>query len=153
MHMGLPNLGRHVHVCTYSPPYGIVPSELEDTFPFMHTQAPEEPDPETLKAMADTVRIYVTKHRGYRSLVIVHSSKDWQTRFARMCNHICRGLQVRFSSWSDHELSNLRIEILGNQKGYLGKTITRKLTKKEIVGFISAHSQERRLGKTARLRY
>jgi len=153
MHMGLTNLGRHVHVCTYSPPYGIVPSELEDTFPFMHTQAPEEPDPETLKAMADTVRIYLTKHRGYRSLVIVHSSKDWQTRFARMCSHICRGLQVRFSSWSGHELSNLRIEILGNQKGYLGKTITRKLMKKGIVGFTSAHSQERRLRKTARLRY
>ena len=127
--LGFAKLNRHVHICLYSPPYGIVPSELEDTFPFMHTEAPEEPDPETLKAMAKSVRVYLEEHRGYRSLVIVHSSKDWQMRFARICSHICRSIGVRFSSRSSHELPNLGREMLGNRKRYLGKTTSGKLTK------------------------
>ncbi len=130
-HMEPDSVGRRVHVCLYSPPYGIVPAELEDTFPFTHTEIPEEPDPETLETMAETVRIYFAKNKAYRSLVIVHSGKDWQTRYAIMCGRICRGMGLRFSSCSRQELSNVRIQILGNQK-YPEKTARRRLKKRKL---------------------
>lgn len=97
MHAGLTSADRDKHVFLYAPPYGIVPSELEETFPFMHTEIPREPDPDTLKAMAEAVRVYFTENKSYRSLVVVHANKDWQMRFARMCGRICRSMGLGFS--------------------------------------------------------
>jgi 7-cyano-7-deazaguanine tRNA-ribosyltransferase len=130
--MELVHSGRKVHVCLYCPPYGIVPSELEDTFPFMHTEFPEEPDAGTINAMADAIRIYLSKNKAYRSLVFVHSNKHWQTRLGKMCRHVCRGMGLAFSSHDHHKLSNLTIEILGNQKTYPDKAVTNKLARKRL---------------------
>ena len=129
--MHLVDLGHKVHVCLYCPPYGIVPSELEDTFPFMHTEFPDEPDAETIKAMAEAIRIYLAKNKAYRSLVFVHSNKPWQTRLGRMCGHICRGMGLKFSCHGHHKLSDLTIEIVGNHKRYRDKTATNRLTRRK----------------------
>jgi len=132
MHAELTGVGRGTHVCLYSPPYGIVPSELEDTFPFMHTEIPGEPDPETLKTMAEAVRKYLTKNRSYRSIVVVHSNVDWQRRFARMCGRICRGKGLRFSNYNVQKPSDIRIEILVNKKKYTDRTDKRKMTRRKL---------------------
>jgi 7-cyano-7-deazaguanine tRNA-ribosyltransferase len=129
--MELVDLGHKVHVCLYCPPYGIVPSELEDTFPFMHTEFPDEPDAGTIKAMAEAIRIYLAKNKAYRSLVFVHSNKPWQIRFGRMCEHICRGMGLKFSCHGHHKLSDLTIEIVGNHKRYRDKTVTNRLTRRK----------------------
>ena len=123
--------GQNVHVCLYCPPYGIVPSELEDTFPFMHTEFPEQPDAGTIKAMAEAIRMYLVKNKAYQSLVFVHSNNPWQKRLGRMCAHTCRGMGLEFSCHGRQKLSNLPIEILGNQKRYRDKTATNKLARKK----------------------
>jgi len=128
--MQLVDSNNKVHVCLYCPPYGIVPSELEDTFPFMHTEFPDEPDVETIKAMAEAIRTYLAKNKAYRSLVFVHSNKPWQTRFGRMCGHICRRMGLKFSYHSRHKLSDLPIEIVGNHKGHRDKTAANRLTRR-----------------------
>jgi len=105
-HRGRAAVSRRTHVCLYFSPYGLVPSELEDTFPFSQTETPPDPDQETLAAMAETVQNYLIRNRRYRSLVLVRSSKEWHARFARMCRRICSKLGVRFSSCSDQGISN-----------------------------------------------
>jgi 7-cyano-7-deazaguanine tRNA-ribosyltransferase len=125
--------GHNVHVCLYCPPYGIVPSELEDTFPFMHTEFPEEPDAGTVKAMAEAVRIYLAKNKTYESLVFVHSNSLWQKSFGRMCARTCRGMGLEFSFHGRRKPSNLRIEILDNRKRYReDKTATNKSARKKL---------------------
>jgi 7-cyano-7-deazaguanine tRNA-ribosyltransferase len=124
--------GRRTHNCLYSPPYGLVPSELEDTFPFSQTETLEEPDPETVAAMAETVQSYLTKNRTYQALVIVRSSKEWQLRFASLCRRICRKIGVRFSSQSEEEISSRRTETLSKEKRYLDKTGKRRPIEREL---------------------
>jgi len=122
----LTNVDRGMHLCLYRTPYGLVPSELEDTFPFSQTQSSEEPDPETLTEMAETVRAYLVKNRTYRALVLIRSDKEWQRRFARMCSHICRKVGVRFSSLRDRQISARRTEIL--TKRYEHKAVKTRRT-------------------------
>ena len=129
--MNLTGAGRGMHLCRYSPPYGLVPSELEDTFPFSQTETREEPDSETLAAMAETVQRYLTKNRRYQALVLVRSSKEWQLRFAGMCRRICRKIGVKFSSHIDMETSSGGTERLAKEKRYLDKTIKRRPTRRE----------------------
>lgn len=125
-HMSPAVVGRGTHVCLYFPPYGLVPSELEDTFPFSQTETLQDPDPETLAAMAETVQSYLIRNRGYKALVLMHSSKEWQIRFARMCRHICSKIGVKFSSYSGQRISNGLIEKTSKEKRYLGKMSKRR---------------------------
>jgi len=118
--------GRDGHVCLYSPPYGLVPSELEDTFPFSQTETLGEPDSETITAMAETVQSYLARNRRYRTLVLVRSSKEWQVRFAGLCRRICRKIGVRFSSHSEEEISRRGTETWSRQKRYLDRTCKRR---------------------------
>jgi 7-cyano-7-deazaguanine tRNA-ribosyltransferase len=122
----LKDLGRTTHICLYYPPYGIIPSELEDTFPFSQTESSEEPDPGTLTAMVETVRTYLVKNRHYRTLVLLRSDEEWQTRFAAMCRQVCRMLRVRFLTGSERKMSIGRVETLGKQKRYLDKASKRR---------------------------
>jgi predicted RNA-binding protein len=124
MRMELANADRGVHVCLYCPPYGLVPSELADAFPFMHTEVSGEPDAETIKAMAETVRIYLASKKAYKFLIVVHSNKRWQARFARLCGRICRRMDLRFSCHSDHGLLNPPTEKLGDHRKQMDKAIS-----------------------------
>jgi 7-cyano-7-deazaguanine tRNA-ribosyltransferase len=109
--------GRGIHVCLYTPPYGLVPSELEDTFPFSQTETLGEPGSETVTAMAETVRSYLAKNRRYRALVLVRSSKEWQVRFAGLCRRICKKIGVRFSSHSEEEISRRGQKLGAGKRG------------------------------------
>ncbi|HXZ98455.1 MAG TPA: tRNA guanosine(15) transglycosylase TgtA [Candidatus Acidoferrum sp.] len=124
MRMELANADRGVHVCLYSPPYGLVPSELADAFPFMHTEVSGDPDGETIKAMAETVRVYFASKKAYQSLIVVHSNKRWQKRFARLCGGICRRMDLRFSCRSDRGPLNSRTKKLGNHEKHLDRVVS-----------------------------
>jgi 7-cyano-7-deazaguanine tRNA-ribosyltransferase len=121
-----------IHVCLYCPPYGIVPSELEDTFPFMHTESTEEPDAGIVRAMAEAVHIYLAKKKAYESLVFVHSNRLWQKRLGRMCGRICRDMGLEFSIHGPQKPSNLPIQIQGNQRGYRDNTLAKKPPRKKL---------------------
>ncbi|WP_455363359.1 DUF5591 domain-containing protein, partial [[Eubacterium] cellulosolvens] len=129
--VNLTGVDRGMHVCLYFPPYGLVPSELEDTFPFSQTETRQEPDRETLAAMAETVQSYLSKNGRYQALVLVRSSREWQLRFANMCRRICRKIGVRFSSHSDKEIPSTMIEKRTKEKRYPDKTTKRRPTRRE----------------------
>lgn len=106
---------KGIHVCLYSPPYGLIPSELESTFPFSQTESQEDPDPETLKAMSKSVQTYLAKNRNYKMLIFLHSGKEWQVRFMRMCRRVCSTTKTRFHGHSDQRMPRGRIEILSRR--------------------------------------
>ncbi len=109
----VPKLCKGINLCTYSPPYGLIPSELDETFPFSQTEAPENPDRETLKAMSESVRAYLARNKNYRMLIVLHSSKEWQVRFSRMCSRICKTAKMSFHTYVTEKTPIGRIEILG----------------------------------------
>jgi len=100
--------GADTHVCVYTPPYGLVPLELKDTFPLSHSTTVVEPGAEMLRAMSETVRKYVARHKAYRGLILVISGRRWQTRFATMCESICKKARIRLSIRSESDVRNTR---------------------------------------------
>jgi len=128
--VGMTKAGKGAHVCLYSPPYGLVPSELQDTFPFSQTETLEEPDPEILKVMAKAVQSYLAKNRTYRAVVLVRSDRGWHVRYAGMCKSVCTKLRVRFSSVTDKEISSGLTGTAAKGKRYLGKNTKGKPVKR-----------------------
>jgi len=123
----LESVASGTHVWLYCPPYGVVPSELEDTFPFSQTEGLMDPDLGTVRAMAGTIEAFLAKNRIYRRLVLVRTGEKWQTDFAGICRRVCRKLGVKFSATSDHELLNGRIRILGRRNRYADKITRRRV--------------------------
>jgi 7-cyano-7-deazaguanine tRNA-ribosyltransferase len=56
-------IGDHtkiVHVCFYTPPFGVVPVELSETYPMSQFELPDPLDHETLEYVAEQVGDYIT---------------------------------------------------------------------------------------------
>jgi len=123
--LNLLGVDRITHVCLYSPPYGLVPSELIDTFPFSQTESPSEPDFDTLLMMVETLQRYLAQHRKYRTLALVRSNKEWQMRFARMCKRLCRKTGVRYSCYGEQEILTGLTGMLNKEKKHLHRTANR----------------------------
>jgi predicted RNA-binding protein len=117
---------RGIHVCLYSPPYGLIPSELDSTFPFSQTEAQEDPDPETLRAMSESVQAYLAKNRNYQMLIFLHSGKKWQVRFMRMCKRVCSMTKIRFRGYANQRIPGGRIEILSRRSKQVGTLYKRR---------------------------
>jgi 7-cyano-7-deazaguanine tRNA-ribosyltransferase len=128
----LAGLNRRFHMCFYSPPYGVVPLELEDTFPFSQTESTEEPDSETIVLMAESLREYLSKNRTYQTAVFVQSGEQWQNELAKSYRRACTSVDVEFLTFQEHEVTKRRIEIIGERKIITGKAAkTRKLKRRK----------------------
>jgi 7-cyano-7-deazaguanine tRNA-ribosyltransferase len=149
---GLAKLNHVVHVCLYSPPYGLVPSELEYTFPFSQTESLEVPDPETLTSMAETVQEYLAKHTNYQTLVVIRSSKEWQIRFAKKCERFCKRIGVRYSCYVEEITSRGLTGILNREKRHLTGFVKRRTLQKRRLELTGVGSKKI-AGKAARLRH
>ncbi|MEM3754912.1 MAG: DUF5591 domain-containing protein, partial [Candidatus Bathyarchaeia archaeon] len=57
-----------VHVCVYAIPYGIVPIEIDDTYPFSQTEVAFPPDFETIRSSIEQAIKYIKKSK-YKVLI------------------------------------------------------------------------------------
>nr|MDO8132899.1 tRNA guanosine(15) transglycosylase TgtA [Candidatus Njordarchaeum guaymaensis] len=60
---------RKVHVCTVSKFFGLVPMELDETYPLAQHEVPRTPDMESKKLISHTIRTYIKNHT-YKAAVI-----------------------------------------------------------------------------------
>ena len=63
-----------IHFCTYTPPYGVVPLELDETYPLSQFETSLPFDRETVNDMTEQIIEYVRTRNGYRSIIIQDSS-------------------------------------------------------------------------------
>jgi predicted RNA-binding protein len=60
---------RKVHVCTVSKFFGLIPMELDETYPLAQHEVPRTPDMESKKLISQTIRTYIKNH-SYKAAVI-----------------------------------------------------------------------------------
>jgi 7-cyano-7-deazaguanine tRNA-ribosyltransferase len=60
---------RKVHICTASKFFGLIPMELDETYPLAQHEVPRTPDMESKKLISQTIRTYIKNH-SYKAAVI-----------------------------------------------------------------------------------
>jgi len=60
---------RRVHICTVSKLFGLIPMELDETYPLAQHEVPKTPDLESRKLILHTIKSYIRNH-SYKALVI-----------------------------------------------------------------------------------
>ncbi|MBS7614171.1 tRNA guanosine(15) transglycosylase TgtA [Candidatus Bathyarchaeota archaeon] len=77
-----------VHLCVYTPPFGVVPSELKGVYPLSQNECAFPPDFETVEYVAERVAEYV-KAVGYEKTVMLAEHGTWQEKVAEMSKLLC----------------------------------------------------------------
>lgn len=78
------NVGE-VHICFYSPPFGVIPLELTETYPLYQYEYAYPPDDETIEYVVQRILEYIV-NTPYTSIVFLVERNSWAERVARMCS-------------------------------------------------------------------
>ncbi|MEM3745587.1 MAG: tRNA guanosine(15) transglycosylase TgtA [Candidatus Bathyarchaeia archaeon] len=68
-----------IHVCFYSPPFGIIPIELSETYPLYQYEYAYPPDAETVKYVAERILEYIAA-APYVKIIILMEKGSWSER-------------------------------------------------------------------------
>jgi predicted RNA-binding protein len=85
-----------VHICFYTVPYGVVPSELDDCYPLSQTEISLPVDDETKRYVIERVFDYVARTR-YKKILLVADSVIWSeltTRSSDIAKRLGKGTVV-----------------------------------------------------------
>ncbi len=82
-----------VAVLFYTPYFGIVPEDLEDTYPFSQCEAPETIDHSVIEDLAEELYRYIARARDRGSRIAIYYSKDilWSVEIASTIEKRIRG--------------------------------------------------------------
>ena len=101
-----------IHVCTYSAPFGVVPTELDDVYPISQNVMTYPPDRETTSYVARQVANYIQK-TGYEQVILLHDPVTWKGKVVTDCRRACRKRNVPFvllaerAPWAESTIEHL----------------------------------------------
>jgi len=95
-----------VHICVYGIPFGLIPIELDATYPLSQFEA-SEPDEETLNYAASIVYAYIISKRYEIVILLRVRNEDLGFLVALACDKACRKLGIPFF---DMEVDDIWIE-------------------------------------------
>jgi 7-cyano-7-deazaguanine tRNA-ribosyltransferase len=86
-----------LHVCTYTAPFGVVPTELDDIYPISQNEIASPFDAETLVDVAKQASEYIKKTQ-YRHVVLLREPKVWKGKMLAACRRACKKKQIPFTA-------------------------------------------------------
>ena len=101
-----------VHVCTYSAPFGVVPTELDDVYPVSQNVIAYPFDHETVNYVAQQVANYIKK-TGYEQVIVLRDPTVWKGKVGAACRRACKKRNVPFMSlrerdpWAESTIEHL----------------------------------------------
>ncbi|MEM1507383.1 MAG: tRNA guanosine(15) transglycosylase TgtA [Candidatus Bathyarchaeia archaeon] len=71
-----------IHVCFYSPPFGVIPIELSETYPLYQYEYAYPPDAETIEYVAEKILEYVAAS-PYRKIIVLVEKGSWNDKLVK----------------------------------------------------------------------
>ena len=84
-----------IHVCVYCAPFGVVPLELDETYPLSQHEVALPIDLETVDYVANQTREYIVRS-PYVSVVLLNDAKLWRNTIEKACKSACRTKGLAF---------------------------------------------------------
>jgi 7-cyano-7-deazaguanine tRNA-ribosyltransferase len=82
---------KRVHICTVSKFFGLIPMELDETYPLAQHEVPKTPDLESRLLIAHTIKTYVKNHR-YNAVALHVDHKVLGAKAVEGIMGLCRQL-------------------------------------------------------------
>jgi 7-cyano-7-deazaguanine tRNA-ribosyltransferase len=105
-----------VHICTYSAPFGVVPTELDDVYPVSQNVITYPFDNETTNFVAQQIEDYIQKG-DYDRVILLRDPTVWRGKIQTTCRRACKKSNVPFVTlrekepWTESTITHL-VEII-----------------------------------------
>ena len=84
-----------IHICIYTPPLGVVPTELDEVYPLSQHETALPPDKETIEYITKQIIEYIN-NTNYETIVLVNDPENWNKNVLNTCKKTCRRKNIKF---------------------------------------------------------
>ncbi|MEJ2241630.1 MAG: tRNA guanosine(15) transglycosylase TgtA [Candidatus Bathyarchaeota archaeon] len=84
-----------IHVCTYSAPFGVVPSELDGIYPISQNEIAFPLDLETINYVSEQVTHYIIT-TNYTQVILLRDPLIWKGKISAACKRSCKKKKILF---------------------------------------------------------
>jgi len=89
----IPEKTELIHVCTYTAPFGVVPTELDDVYPVSQNIMAFPCDNETIAHVAQQTQNYIVA-TDYEQVILLREPKVWKGKILSACKRGCKKKQI-----------------------------------------------------------
>ena len=100
------NLSK-VHVCFYAAPFGLVPIELDETYPLSQHETVQPLDKETITYVANQIADYINR-TNYKTIILLNDPENWNKTILNTCKKTCQQKNIKFKSVNIKKASSAR---------------------------------------------
>jgi 7-cyano-7-deazaguanine tRNA-ribosyltransferase len=93
-----------VHICFYTAPFGVVPTELDEVYPLSQHETAKPFDKETTEYVADQVANYIN-NTEYAKIILLNNTKEWGNTLLKTCKKASAKKKTKFASLNFGEQS------------------------------------------------
>ncbi len=93
----LGDLVEMVHVCTYTAPFGVVPTEIDEVYPVSQNEIALPLDDETITHVAKQIAKYI-KQTDYQQVILLRDPTVWKGKITAACRRACKKKSISFTS-------------------------------------------------------
>ena len=90
------NLGK-VHVGFYAAPFGVIPIELDETYPLSQHETVQPLDKETITYVANQMGDYINR-TNYKTVILINDPENWNKTILNTCKKICQEKNIKFKN-------------------------------------------------------
>jgi len=101
-----------VHVCFYAAPFGVIPIELDETYPLSQHETVQPLDKETITYVANQIGDYINR-TNYKTVILINDPENWNKTILNTCKKTCRQKNVTFKNFNTkkHSTRNLQLAL------------------------------------------
>ena len=86
-----------LHICTYSAPFGVVPTEIDEVYPVSQNEIAFPLDDETITYVAEQTADYI-KQTEYQYVILLRDQTIWRGKITSACRHACQKKLIPFTA-------------------------------------------------------
>jgi len=94
-------------VCFYAAPFGVIPIELDETYPLSQHETVQPLDKETITYVANQIRDYINR-TNYKTVVLINDPENWNKTILNTCKKICRQKNIKFKTINAKKARSIR---------------------------------------------
>jgi predicted RNA-binding protein len=84
-----------IHICIYTPPLGVVPTELDEVYPLSQNETALPPDKETIEYVTKQITDYIN-NTNYETIVLLNDPENWNKNILNTCKKTCTKKNIKF---------------------------------------------------------
>jgi 7-cyano-7-deazaguanine tRNA-ribosyltransferase len=84
-----------IHVCFYAAPFGLIPIELDETYPLSQHETAQPLDKETITYVASQIAAYINR-TNYKTIILLDDPENWNKTILNTCKKTCQQKNTKF---------------------------------------------------------